>query len=251
MTEEGVLFHARHAFMPNNLGYCGPDENAKMLESLEAGKPGEALVTSLKKFEAAYPFLKLIARSSGRQVFDYSVPEAYWVGNSLLRRVPAADFYSFSHRELGGKDQARTKEVFRLLDGSALPHHTFYVMSTYAASTATDGPNPGNLRQRKLAELIDNCRISWGRVSSVRTKELEVVVQPVTVVDGSLALSRPVRRLAKYNPEVRPFGTVKAGDVVSLHWNYACDILDGRQQRNIVRYTKADLALVNRVLDSK
>ncbi len=251
MTEKGILFHAKHAFMPNNLGYCGPDENAKLLESLEAGKPGEALVGSLQKFEAAYPFLKLIARSSGRQVFDYSVPEAYWVGNGLLHRVPAADFYSFSHRELRGKDRARTKELFKLLDGSALPHHTFYVMSTYAASTAADGPSLGNESQRKLVELINNCRISWGTVRSVRAKEIEVLVQPVSVVGGSLALSRPVMKSVRYNPEVRPFGSVRKGDVVSLHWNYACDVLDGRQQRNIVRYTKEDLALVNGLLNAK
>jgi len=34
--------------------------------------------------------------------------------------------------------------------------------------------------------------------------------------------------------------------VVSLHWNYACDVLTPRQLKNIERYTGADIKLVNR-----
>ena len=251
MTEEGILFHAKHAFMPNSLGYCGPDENAEMLSGLQSGKSGNGLVSTLEKFEAAYPFLKLIARSSGRSVFDYSVPEAYWIGNSLLRRVPHSEFYTFSHRELQRKDRERTRELFRRLDGSALPHHTFYVMSTYAASTATDGPSPGNERQRKLAELVDNCRISWGKVVRVRRRELDVISRPVKFEDGMLALGPQVRKVVGYNPDVRPFGLVKTGDTVSVHWNYACDLLTRRQERNIARYTESDLSLINRFLEVK
>ncbi len=251
MTESGVLLHAKHAFMPNSLGYCGPDENAIMQRGLESGKPGEEVVSSLRKFEAAYPFLKLIARSSGREVFDYSVPEAYWIGNSLLRSVSVPEFYSFSHRELRGKDEGRTRELFRQLDGSGVPHHTFYVMSTYAASTATDGPDLGSESQKKLAGLIDDCRISWGKVVRVGKKDLVVAARQVKFADGLLVLGSPATRRVDYNPDVRPFGSVKAGDTVSLHWNYACDVLNGRQARNIAKYTREDLSLVNRLLEAK
>ena len=97
MRESGVLFHAKHAFMPNFLGYCGPDERGRIQQSLEGGKTDDELVRTLRQFEAAYPFLGLIAKSTGREVFDYAVPEAYWIGNSLLTKVPASDFYRFSH----------------------------------------------------------------------------------------------------------------------------------------------------------
>ena len=250
MTGDGVLFHAKHAFMPNNLGYCGPDENERILHGLEKGVPGRGLVDSLQKFEAAYPFLRLIARSTGREVFDYSVPEAYWIGNGLLRQIPLPEFYSFSHRELRGRDPIRTREFFKHLDGSAVPHHTFYVMSTFAASTAAGGKGPGSESLQKLAELIDSCRISWGSVTRVGKKELTVVARPMRFEDGLIAMGAPLRKRISFNPDVKPFSRVKPGDTVSIHWNYACDVLSGRQVRNLSRFTSSDITLVNRFLNS-
>jgi len=251
MKEKGILFHAKHAFMPNLLGYCGPDERGRIQQELEGGKPGESLVRTLEKFEAAYPFLKLIARGAGREVFDYAVPEAYWIGNGLLAKVPAWEFYTFSHRELKGRDPVKVREVFKELDGAAPPHHTFYVMSTYATVSVPDGPNITNEAQQKIAELVDNCRISWGTVKKVGKHELQVEKRPLRVEDGRLALATPAQRRVKYNPEVEPFGSVKRGDVVSLHWNYACDVLTPRQSTNIAKYTAADLGLINRFLESR
>jgi hypothetical protein len=60
-----------------------------------------------------------------------------------------------------------------------------------------------------------------------------------------VSLAAPRLKKVQYNPEVKPFDAVKAGDMVSLHWNYACDVLSGRQTRNLSKYTRADLALVN------
>jgi hypothetical protein len=251
MKDEGVFFHAKHAFMPNTLGYCGPDENGRLQRELEEGRTGEDLVRSLRKFEAAYPFLKLIARSTGRKVFDYAVPEAYWIGNSLLRRVPVPDFYAFSHRELQGKDEDRTRQMFKTLNGSALPHHTFYVMSTYAASTVADGPNLDNDKLSRLAGLMDNCRVSWGSVRRVGRKELQVEVKPLEFEKGRLVLGGRKLKRVQYNPEVRPFESVRPGAVISIHWNYACDVLTGRQARNIAKYTASDFVLVNHLLDAR
>jgi hypothetical protein len=251
MKESGILFHAKHAFMPNSLGYCGPDERGRIQQDLEGGNSGEELVHTLEKFEAAYPFLKLIARSAGREVFEYAVPEAYWIGNSLLDRVPASEFYSFSHHELKGRDPNKVREIFKGLHGSAPPHHTFYVLSTYATSSVPDGPNLGNEAQKKIAELMDNCRISWGRVRKVGRSELQVQYRPVMVENGRLFLAPPSLKRVRYNPEVKPFASVKPGDVVSVHWNFACDILTRRQSANIAKYTAADVVLINRLLSSK
>jgi len=251
MKKDGILFHAKHACRPNILGYCGPDGRGSIQQGLEEGKVGEELVATLKEFEAAYPFLKLIARTTGRDVFDYSVPEAYWIGNPLLDKVPVSEFYGFSHHELQGKDEESVRAVFRKLNGSAVPHHSFYVMSTFAASGETDGPNLENENAKKIAALIDNCRISWGKVKSVGGRELKVEFRPVVIEGGRLGLAKPSLKRVQYNPAVRPFDSVKAGDVVSLHWNYACDVLTPRQSRNLSKYTDADLAMVNRFLGSR
>ena len=250
MKERGLVLHAKHAFMPNSLGYCGPDDRGRILQLLEGGRGGDPLLRTLKDFEAAYPFLRLIARNTGRKTFDFAVPEAYWIGNSLLDQVPHADFYAFSHRELKGKDPGKVKELFKGVNGQAPPHHTFYVLSTYAGSNVADGPNVSNEKEAKVAKLIDNCRISWAKVRRVGGKDLQVEHSPLVLKDGRLAFAKPELRRVRYNPEVSPFQKVRTGDMVSLHWDYACEVLTPRQTRNLQRYTAADMALVNSLLAS-
>ncbi len=246
--KDGVILHAKHAFMPNMLGYCGPDERGKIQQGIEGGKPGDDLINILQEFEAAYPFLKLIARSTGKDVFDYSVPEAYWIGNGLLDRVPVPDFYAFSHRDLQGRDPDAAHEMFRALNGRAPPHHTFYVMNTFAASGMKGGPTIRDGAEKKISEQIDNCRISWGKVTKVMPRELEVEERPVVLKDGSLNLAlRKLKRVA-YNPDVKPFGSIKRGATVSVHWNYACDVLTTKQVQNLERYTLTDIELTNALL---
>ena len=251
LNKSGILFHAKHAYMPNLLGYCGPEERGKILRGIERDEAGDDLVTTLKEFEAAYPFLKLIARNNGREAFDYPVPEAYWIGNSLLERVPVSDFHGFAHRELKGMGREKTRLVLKSMNGPALPHHSFYVMSTYAVGGPGNGADLSNEASKKIAELIDNCRISWGKVVKVGSDELKVELKPLAIDDGRLALTKPVLRRVKYNAGVKPFGAVKPGDVVSLHWNYACDVLTPRQSKNIEKYTSADIRLVNSLTQSR
>ena len=248
MKEDGILLHAKHAYMPNSLGYCGPDDRGRILQHLEQSKGGEDLASTLRGFEAAYPFLRLIARSTGRSVFDYAVPEAYWIGNSLLDRVPTPEFYKFSHHELVGKDPAEVKRIFKALGGAARPHHTFYVMSTYATSSVADGPNLSTDGRRKVQGLIDDCRIAWGQVKEVSGRKLKVEYMPVAVEDGRLGLSKPIMRRVDYNPEVKPFANVKTGAWVTLHWNYACEVITPRQIRNIAKYTELDIRSTNEIL---
>lgn len=251
MNKRGVLFHAKHAYMPNVLGYCGPEERGRILKGIEREEAGYDLVSTLKEFEAAYPFLKLIARNADRDAFDYSVPEAYWIGNSLLDRVPVSDFHGFAQRELKGMGNERARSAIKMLKGPALPHHSFYVMSTYSVAGRGNGPDLSNEASQKIAELIDNCRISWGRVVRVGSDDLKVEVRPLAINDGRLSLAEPVIKRVKYNQDVKPFGGVKAGDVVSLHWNYACELLTPGQSKNLAKYTAADIRLVNELTRAK
>jgi len=234
--------------MPNSLGYCGPDDRGLILRHIEESKGGESLASILKEFEAAYPFLRLIARSTGRDVFDYAVPEAYWIGNSLLDRVETPEFYKFSHRELAGKDPKEVRRLFKAAGALARPHHTFYVMSTYATSSVADGPSLSEDGREKVQGLIDNCRISWGEVQEVGRKRLTVKYEPVSVGDGRLSLSGPVVRKVSYDPEVRSFSRVKPGDWVTMHWDYACEVVSPVQLRNIARYTALDIDATNEIL---
>ncbi len=249
---EGELFHAKHALQPNSLGYCGPDENARILEHLHTSSVSEGLTSTLMRFEAAYPFVRMIAKSTGRQPFDKEVTEAYWIGNSLLDRVQPSDFFDFTHKDLttsrrragrdGGLSKVETKLLFREFGAIAKPHHTFYVLGMYARS------NIKTANQGKLLELMDSCRVSWGRVLEVREKTLLVERVPLAFRDESLLLAAPAKREVHYDREIAPFSTVRRGDWVSLHWNFASEKLTPRQLKNLRSYTALDIDATNRLV---
>jgi uncharacterized protein DUF6390 len=246
LTRDGVTLHAKHALMPNNLGYCGPDENGKILEHLHGASPSESLLTTLKEFEAAYPFIRMIAKSTGKDPFDYEVTEAYWIGNRLLERVEPTQFYEFAHRGPAShlsKEAAKT--IFREVGPSAKPHHTFYVLGMYGRS------NGSPESEKKLLELIDSCRISWGRVVGVKEKTLTVERSPLVIRDDQLSLAKPVRKEVTYDRGISPFETIRAGDWVSLHWNFASEKLKRYQLKNLSAYTALDIEATNRFVRSR
>ena len=247
---EGELLHAKHALQPNSLGYCGPDENATILEHLHESKTSEKLDSTLMKFESAYPFVKMIAKATGRQPFDREVTEAYWIGNSLLDRVPPSEFYQFAHQNLassrkkvGKKDRLmkeETRSLFRELGHSARPHHTFYVLGMYAKSNIKSGS------EEKLVQLMDSCRVSWGKVVEVKRAGLVVDSRPLSLSDGRLSLASPVRREVRYDPLITSFAGIRPGDWVSVHWNFASEKLTPHQLMNLRKYTALDIEATNR-----
>jgi hypothetical protein len=252
---EGELLHAKHALQPNSLGYCGPDENAKILEHLHASSVSEGLTSTLMKFEAAYPFVRMIAKSTGRQPFDKEVTEAYWIGNSLLDKVQPSEFFDLAREGLtssrkragkrGGLSDEEAKLLFRELGSLAKPHHTFYVLGLYARS------NIKTAGRGKLLELMDSCRVSWGRVLEVKEKTLVVERVPLAFREESLFLAPPEKREVHYDNEIPPFSSLRRGDWVSLHWNFASEKLTPRQLRNLRDYTALDIEATNRLVGSR
>lgn len=248
----GELLHAKHAFPPNSLGYCGPDLRGKIEEFLHGQSNREVLIPYLTKFEAAYPFVKMIAKSTGRQPFDYEVTEAYWLGNSLLDRVEPIHFYEFTLGELassrrmkaGKKDlmkKEEAKSLFRELGPAVKPHHTFYVLNMFAKPSEDLGIHG------KVLELMDSCRISWGKVLEVKRDSL-IVDRPSLSITGQnqLALTEPRVKEVSYDPEISSFDSIHTGDWVSLHWSFASEKLNATQLRNLIKYTKLDIQAANR-----
>ena len=252
---EGELLHAKHALQPNSLGYCGPDENGKILEHLRSSTVSDELTSTLTRFEAAYPFVRMIAKATGRNPFDKEVTEAYWIGNSLLDQVQPSDFFDFAHKDLvssrskvgknGGMSKEETKLLFREFGAIAKPHHTLYVLGMYARS------NIKTANQGKLLELMDSCRVSWGRVLEVKQKTLVVGRRPLAFQDDSLRLATPQRKEVHYDSEIDPFSSIKRGDWVSLHWNFASEKLTPRQLGNLRSYTALDIEATNRLVASR
>jgi hypothetical protein len=249
VDSSGALFHAKHAFMPNKLGYCGPDDRGMILERLRESSVDDRLVSTLENFEAAYPFIRLIGKSNQRDPFDRKVTDAYWIGNKLLGKVSPKAFYNFALEDLRKKNGEEIRSLFRTLRDKAIPHHTFYVIST-TMSIISDFHHTSAANPNKLSETMDNCRISWGRVNKIERDRLKVLYRPLRIEDGVLSLGPMRTKAIEYDRSVSPFNKITGGDYVSIHWNFACEILSETQLRNIQIYTEKDIQAANIFLEA-
>jgi len=239
----GLLLFARYAYPPNRLGYCGPDEHGALLEYL-TGEPVDPGLTRLaQRFEGAYPYLRLIAASNGiPDPFDRRVVEAYWVGNALLDRVGVASFFdSLRSRFRQRMDRGAFSSLTAALDDGSTPHHDFHVFEIYRRA--------GLLRDERATialDRMDKCRISWGGVVSVDGAELVVSRAPLVLKTGKLALGPPERvRILRQIDGRGYLEDFHAGEIVSIHWNWACDRLSPSAARALARVTQRAIAHTN------
>ena len=246
MTVAGPILFARYAFGPNRLGYCGPDDAAELFEQATIGGEDAALRSLARGFEGAYPYLELIARANGlADPLDARVVDAYWLGSDLLDRVDAGPL----GRSLETRFRGRlTGDAWRWLattpDAGARPVHAFHVMDVF--------PRMGLLRGGAVDDVvrtIDACRIRWGRVRARDGDWLIVDAVPLGLVEGHLALATPrPERIQAWRDGVGFLPAVEAGDVVSIHWDWACDRLTAGQLRRLRAWTLRELAVANRTM---
>jgi hypothetical protein len=229
----GPLLFIRYAFPPNERGLCGPADSAALRGYAEAGAADPGLAQLAKGFAGAWPYLRLIAAANKiADPLDRRVVEAYWVGNSLLENVRMADYGAFLDERFRAQAGRGWESVARAIAAGALPHHNFHVFGVYPwAGLLREGRTEPSLR------VLDDCRISWGRVLSA--DPLVVLRRPLTWDGHALALGPPVPR------QVTPgfAAGLAAGDWVSLHWDCVCDRLGGRQLRALRHYTGHHLRL--------
>jgi len=230
--------------MPNKLGYCGGNDNRTLFEYCAAQHTDPGLVGILQKFEAAYPYLKLIAASNGiADPFDARVVEAYWLGNPLLDRVNLGGFYS-SLRELFNRrlDSKTLSEIFSRPLPGARPNHSFHVFNVYRRT--------GTLEDS--LDAMENCRIGWGKIKEITGTQFIVEHQPLVVESGWLKLGAPKAKTVTRQLDDKGFVTsFKVGDFISFHWGWACETLNPGQVQHLERYTRYHIELTNRVGQSQ
>jgi hypothetical protein len=243
----GPVLFARYAYGPNSLGYCGPDETQELFEHATGDSPEERALRSLaEQFEGAFPYLQLIARANGLpDPLDARVVEAYWLGNGLLDNVTPA----LLGRSLESRFRPRLRpDGWRWLaekpaDG-AVPVHAFHVLDVF--------PRVGLMRSGsvdRVLEVMDSCRIRWGRVLERDGDWLVVNAVPLAMTDGRLELAEPrPERVRGWLDGTGFLNGVAPGDVVSLHWDWACDVLDGRRLAALQGWTQREIGIANRTI---
>ena len=242
MSLAGALIFGRYAFAPNQLGYCGPDDNGSLFDYVSEKRPDQGLVEMERRFVGAYPYLCLIAGANGiSDPFDERVVDAYWIGNDLLKGVgPAAMYESLTDRFRPRMKSTDYRWLMAKL-GAARPHHNFHVFDIYVRT--------GLMRDEKARvalDAMDSCRVSWGKVVGVEGPYLIVERPELTYSDGHLRLSEPrVTRVTRQHEGRGFIDECKLGDVVSVHWSWACDRLTPGALHRLQQATDHCLALAN------
>jgi hypothetical protein len=228
----GYADFARYAFPPNELGYCGPADG-RLLDGSAAD-----LARDARAFDGAWPYLDAIAEAAGvADPLDADVVGTYWIGGPLLHEVDADSL-------LARLRAAFTGQVTGILDqlgaGQALAHHSFHVVAVYPWIRFLDRDPV------KPVQVMQDCRIRWGTVESVRGDQVVLASRPLTFIDGTLALGEPVEDLARWRRDgatlmPRPV----PGRTVSAHWEWVCGTLSEDQTEALDTATRMTLDLVN------
>jgi hypothetical protein len=256
-----VLF-ARYAFGPNRLGLCGPADwpalrqlgsaadgdsasrdHAKGARTLAA----EGAIRELARgFEGAYPYLRLIADSNGiSDPLDRAVVDAYWLGNRLSDRVEP----SLMARSLSERFEARVaSDEWRWLAAKpmtgARPTHAFHVLDVFPRAGLMNGGDVSD-----ALALMQSCRIRWGTVLDVGAERLVVDAPALEMSGGKLRLSEPrVGTVSRWLDAPSDRADIRVGDVVSLHWDWACEVLVPARARALMSRTRAQMRITNETI---
>jgi hypothetical protein len=242
----GPVLFARYAYGPNRLGYCGPDAIEELFGEGSAGGDERALRELARSFEGAWPYLELIAQANGLpDPLDRCVVDAYWLGSPLLDGVPPASFAD----SLATRFRPRVRPdgwhwLAEKPASGAVPVHAFHVLDVF--------PRIGLLRSGSVdraLDIMDSCRVRWGRVLERDGDWLVVNVVPLHLVEGRLALgaARP-ERIQAWRDGATFVDGVQPGEVISVHWSWACDRLSSDQLGRLRTWTARQIDVANQTI---
>ena len=241
-VSSGPALFARYAYPPNALGYCGPNDPQSLLEAASSGGHDRHLSHLARQFDGAWPYLELIAGcNSIEDPLDKRVVEAYWVGNRLTRRVApsflAASLDERFARRIGRRFEPCATAAF--LGGVA--QHSFHVFAVYPWLGLLRAGNEG-----APLEILDRCRIRWGRVQAVEDDLVTVTSRSLVFAGSRLTLGPERVEQARCSLDGAGFvRDLSVGDVVSLHWDWVCDKLTSQSLAWLRACTRENLDAVN------
>jgi hypothetical protein len=231
----GASLFARYAFPPNELGHCGPDGAEVLLEHADSEVVDDAeLARRARLFDGAWPYLETIAAAAGiADPLDERVVEAYWIGNDLLELVDPGACAAGLRSVFQGQVTSRLDTT-----DTAVAHHSFHVFAVYPWVSML-----GRGNDAAALSILEQCRIRWGTVAAVDGDRARVSSQPLELVDGTLALGAERLETVRWSVGGRSLvGGLAVGDIVALHWDWVCDVLDERQVAALQHWSAAGMS---------
>lgn len=96
---------------------------------------------------------------------------------------------------------------------------------------------------------MDECRVSWGRVTKVDGPTITVLTRSLRYVEGKLFLGEPAqKRLMRRLESTYDIEQINVGDIVSIHWSVPCEVITSRQEAMLEKYTLRHLELANQTI---
>lgn len=234
----GVELAARFSYIVNNLRYCGPPEAKDLFLRYFKDKDNEdEVVSALKKFEGTSPYFSSIAEKHEKDLLDFDVVEAYWVGNNLLDDFTKDDMKNVIVKLVSrGLPESLGNKLIENLPDDMFPHHNFNVF--YVGVGQLTGAVPTTLQN------MNNCRTAWGRVVKVYDNTLYVRSSQIEFKNNRYVVGTDKDLTVSYMKDLLP--NVKSDDLVALHWGFAPLVLSEKQLDNLVKYTQKILDVLNR-----
>jgi len=239
---DGVELACRYSFRPNILGLCGPQSDFTLFNYvIKKDRRPKETKRLLKKFLGAFAYYQLIAQANKiTDPFDYRVVEAYWIGNSLLKRVQAEEIKKMILNNFTGPGLLNNniaKNLIKKLLPRCVPHHSFHVF--YLGSVT--GIVPKNLK------TFNSCFISWGKVKEIKGDYLIVLRANLKREKNKIVLGKPFLEKVLYKMDNKSFiKNLHLGDWVSIHWNWACQRLNKQALERLRYWTLYNLKVINR-----
>lgn len=246
LVPSGPVLFARYAYGPNRLGLCGPDDADALFGETSTNGDDRELRDLARGFEGAYPYLELIAKANAiADPLDRRVVEAYWLGSPLLERVtPNLLGESIRLRFRPKLSEPTWKWLQSSAPSGAKPIHAFHVLDVF--------PKVGLMRSERVDNVLrtmDSCRIRWGRVLERDGDQLLVNAVPLAMADGELVLGPPrIERITAWRDGEGFLGEVARDDIVSIHWDWACDVLSADQAGRLITWTRRQLTIANETI---
>lgn len=242
--ESGERLFARYAHTPNALGYCGPAE-AGVLQRAACGLPfaAEDLRRVARGFSGAWPYQQMIGELAGLDPLGPEVGRAYWTGSALTDAIDVRRLGEMLLERFGSQAGHYWAHLTPDLLAEVTPTHIFHVLGVYPWTRllATGAPEP--------LTVLDGCRIRVGRVTGVGARLTVATDRLVYDADG-LSLADSDAEEVDFEVPDGTFlgGDVAEGDLVAIHWGFACDRLDPDEATRLRELTARQLALTNRRL---
>lgn len=235
---KGSLYCAKYAFKPNQLQYCGPDQNKELKAYIEAEAEDAGLDFLLRDFETLFPYLQLIARENKiKDPFDARVVKAYWLGNGLLNNIHKGHFFDHLADGLALKRKLPSPimtELIQKVRAGAPAHHSFHVFNIWKRTGFVESPH--------TLFTMDECRIGWGQVLSLEKGKIVVRYQPLEYQERRLRLGVWKNKEVVTDTGMRE---INKGDWVSFHWSSLCERLSSDELANLENWTAVSLAVYN------